>query len=252
MKKLVVMRALLLSFLISFSAVSPAYEYVINVSESLDNSVAGEYLEKYLTLAYEKVGITPTFKYYPSGRGLQKVSAGELDADAGRLHPVMQHYRGLTRVDEPLGEVQFGVFCLQSSGCNSSPGTYYGSQSGSEMSKMVCSENDLACIPMSKAYDLAKLLEAFRVSGLLLPLHNAPEVLCHLNNKQVYYRTFPSSTFFSYHYLSDKNKGLHGALSDAIRELKEEVDVSSILGNTWKTRLNACRVLLEDADNSIS
>lgn len=245
--KWVVMRGFLLSLIVLFSFSAGARNYVINVSESLDNSMAGKHLEKYLTMAYQKVGITPEFTYYPSGRGLQKVASGELDADAGRLPPVMESYSGVIRVDEPLGEVRFGLFCLEDRECRAVEGAFYGRQSGSEMSQLVCTDNNLACIPVARTYDLAKLLEALRVSALLLPLHNAPEVLCQLNRKEVFYKTFPAYSFFSYHYLSNKNSELTPSLTAAIRDIKKNVDMTAILGNNWKTRLNACQVLLEES-----
>lgn len=241
------MKYLAFLLLICFQAVS-AERYVINVTESMAESPYRASLEGVLTLAYSKLGIKPEFKYYPSNRGIKLVSTNLLDAEASRLGMISQEYPKLVKVNEPLADLQLGLFCLKKQDCVLEQAGIYTRLQGFESADIICEEYKVTCIKTDQYSNIVKMMQKGRVTALLALFHDVPHALCSSGVSSFYYAKVKTGKINNYHFVSKENASLAPKLAVALKQIKQSYSAST-LGKSWQELAEDCGLSLTKLTN---
>ena len=232
-------QALAALFLILANNSTHAKDYTINVLESWQTPQQKVEIEATLTHLYAPLGITPSFVYYPSQRGLLLVSQGELDAEASRYPMVAEQYPNLVKVPESIGEFDAAVFCLTEALCQSFKDATIVLKSGFESGLLYCEQNQLNCKKQENFNTLSRLLKADWGVAALLQTQFAHEALCQLEQEYLFYRIVPELRSFSYHYVNKRHQKLIAGLDSSIKAFKRSQGPEPA-SQAWQNKIQAC------------
>ena len=216
------MRSILsaIALLLSLS-VAPVCAFVIDINDAHQNKWSGQLAERFFSKVYAELGITPSFVYYPSKRGLRMVNRGYIDAEAGRFSSVGANYPNLIKVDQAVVNLHVGLFCLGKKTCVPTENDAVVLLDGLEIGDRFCEVKRFNCRYESDVNVIIRLLEDGIASAFMSTTMSAKQIVCGSGTTQIAFSDIPEFKQYTYHYVNRKHIDLVPKLEAAIRKLRD-------------------------------
>ncbi|MDO6694150.1 hypothetical protein Q4574_12730 [Aliiglaciecola sp. 3_MG-2023] len=212
---------LLLIFMLLFIAFSARSDnYTVNIVDVLKDEKDTTHLIQYYTDIYQAVGITPSFTFYPSKRGLNMVDKGELDAEAFRLNVVGNHFSQLVKIDEAIGHLQIGYICLAKNDCVADDSSVIGVLSSFRGAVDLCAESNIKCHFIKNVNSIAKKLDTGLVDLIFATDVEAERIICASKLDSFQFLPRRSHKLPLFHYVNKRHLGLKEKLEKSILDAK--------------------------------
>lgn len=222
--------------------------YTINVAENISNAFERRSIEQFFNAVYDHVDITPEYHYFPSGRGLELVDSGVLDAEAARFPSVVKYYKNLIRVPVSTSKVSASLICLSSHPCGLNDGIV-AVVKGFLYAKQLCEKQRLDCYYSDDYATLVTVLEHKKANFVLTPDYALPNVICNSGISNFFIRPVKELGGDTFHYVHKKHAHLVPRLTNAIRKVKKDTELDEKM-NDWQQQLQECNkdvVFLSDS-----
>lgn len=163
--------------------------FIINIADSIQTPARRQSTEKFLTLLYQPLHITPLFRYTPSRKGLSLVNQGKYDAEAGRLSGVSDNYENILVIQPELFTISTGLFCLAPEHCSPDNDPAVVTLSAFQRSVDFSRQYSLRCQNVKTVSSAWKVLEKGLADSLFSTIEDAVQIMCHRKGKW-YYKHF--------------------------------------------------------------
>ncbi|GAC13890.1 hypothetical protein [Aliiglaciecola lipolytica] len=211
------MKLILILFFATLTFSVKSEEYTINVVEALKEDPSLQKLKDFYTEIYKSINYSPTFVFYPSKRGLKMVNEGELDAEALRLDLVGAQFEQLVQVDEPIGTLRAGYFCIKKSDCAVDDSSVLGVLATFRGAKSFCDRAKLNCQYIDTPTSMAKMMDTGLFDAIFATELEVGKILCNSSSEVFYYFEDKNFELTLYHFINVKHLKIKKRLEKAIR-----------------------------------
>ncbi|MDO6709782.1 hypothetical protein Q4567_03505 [Aliiglaciecola sp. 2_MG-2023] len=232
------MKLLLILIFISVAFPVKSKDYTVNILDLFKDDIEATHLTQYYTDIYQAVDITPSFTFYPSKRGLKMVNEGILDAEGFRLDVVGEHFSQLIKIDESIGHLQIGFFCLNKNDCIVDESSIVGVLSSFRGAVDFCAESSIECHFIENINSIAKKLDTGLLDAIFATDIEAQKILCASSYDSFQFLPSQVSKLPLYHYVNKRHLSLKQGLEKSIREAKNNGKLAIQFSNHTLTNLS--------------
>ncbi len=221
--------------LLTLLSVSISCEEHFTISTSYQNLLSNPegtgMLDRVLTEAFRRIGITAEIVYTPTERSLSDVNAGILDAELNRIAGMEKSYPRLRRVPEANMTMDFVAFSLQPfdiDGWESIRNLDIGLVRGWKILEEHTSDfPHIVTVPTE--VELFTMLDKERLHLALYSRRTGYEVLRDLGIDRVHHLEPPLASRDMFLYVHEKHEGITDSLAQALREMKADGSYDAIM-----------------------
>jgi hypothetical protein len=230
-------------FFCFFTECAHTKDYVINISEALENSKAGSEIKFFYQKVYASVGITPSFVNIPFKRSNILLVSGNIDAEALRAREIGDKLENAMRLKPAIVRLSIGLICIKKERCIFDKDLVYAIPRGFEKGLLVCKDLELNCGFIKKHSVLAKMLDENIIDAIFSLSSDIETILCISKSQVAYHKYIPNHDIQFYHYVTSGDQLFIDALEKSIANIiSEDADIISSYSSI--PNLSSCKKTL--------
>jgi len=229
-----------ISFAQSNEAEQPTFTVSTSYKSLLSNPEQTGMLDRIVKEAFSRIGIQAEIIFNSTGRSLEDVNEGFLDAEINRIVGMEKNYPNLVRVPEPNMVMHFVVFSkkdFEIEGWESIRDLHIGIVKGWKIL-----EDNTADFPhvtlVPTEIELFNMLDKERIDIALYSKLTGYEQLMIRELEDIYHLEPPLASREMYLYLHKKHEHLAEKVAEALRSMKEDGSYDQIVKETTAHLMN--------------